>query len=380
MTPMLRRAALALLPAIAALPASPAFAQGGDQMGFTTYYFTDSGSNTVATTAFNLAKQILDATVVLIDIELDHVTVPPVTAITGATRPQRRKDETFEKNRGQIIIGAEQGLGMYAKVAGNFYSSSEVDYKSTGAIATFSQEIAGRNATLTFRGQYNADQVGELLEDGQLVEQPKKTYQALASLSQILSPTTVMDLSYDMMYQKGFLSDPYRQVRVYDGQGASTLTDEAHPDYRTRHAGTARLTQFVAPINASVIGSYRYYFDTWDVSSHTAEMKFNKYIFKNLILTLDYRYYNQTGASFYLDRYVGPEYLADAFRTSDYKLKPFSSNNVGFSLTYLLRGLRGSGNDLDFLENAGIEVMYFRYFNSLDFSADILQGTLKFSI
>jgi hypothetical protein len=380
MKPIHRITAWILLPATVACTAATVRAEGGDQMGFTTYYFTDSGSNTVATTAFNLAKQILTSTVVLIDIELDHVTVPPVTAITGATRPQRQKDETFEKNRGQLIVGVEQGLGMYTRVAGNFYSSSEVDYKSTGAIATFSQELAGRNATLTLRGQYNADQVGELLENGQLLEQPKKTYQALASLSQILSGSTVMDLSYDMMYQKGFLSDPYRQVRVYDGQGASTLTDELHPDYRTRHAGTVRLTQHIAPIRASAIGSYRFYFDTWDVSSHTAEIKFNKYVFRDLILSLDYRYYQQTAASFYLDRYVGPEYLAGGFRTSDYKLKPFSSNNVGFSLTYLLRGLRGSGNDLDFLENAGIEVMYFRYFNTLDFSADILQGTLKFSI
>lgn len=380
MKPIYSIAAWLLLPVTFVVATAPAVADEGDQMGFTTYYFTDSGSNTVATTAFNLAKKLLESTMVLIDIELDHVTVPPVTAITGATRPQRRKDETFEKNRGQIIVGVEQGLGQYARIAGNFYSSSEVDYKSTGAIATFSQELAGRNTTLTLRGQYNADRVGELLENGQLIEQPKKTSQALVSLSQILSPTTVMDVSYDMMYQKGFLSDPYRQVRVYDGQGASTLTDELHPDYRTRHAGTARLTQYIAPIGASVIGSYRYYFDTWDVSSHTGELKFNKYVFKDLILTLDYRYYNQSGASFYLDRYVGPEYLAGAFRTSDYKLKPFSSNNVGFSLTYLLRGLRGSGNDLDFLENAGIEVMYFRYFNSLDFSADIVQGTLKFSI
>ncbi len=380
MKPIHKLTACALLPVTVACSAVSAFADGGDQMGFTTYYFTDSGSNTVATTAFNLAKKLLDATVVLIDIELDHVTVPPVTAITGATRPQRRKDETFEKNRGQIIVGAEQGLGLYAKVAGNFYSSSEVDYKSTGGIATFSQELAGRNTTLTLRGQYNADRVGELLEDGSLIEQPKKTYQALASLSQILSPTTVMDVSYDMMYQKGFLSDPYRQVRVYDGQGAPTLTDELHPDYRTRHAGTVRLSQYLTPIGASVIGSYRFYFDTWDVHSHTGEIKFNKYIFKDLVLALDYRYYAQSAAWFYQDRYVGPEYIAGALRTSDYKLKPFSSNNAGFSLTYLLRGLRGSGNGLDFLENAGIEVMYFRYFNTLDFSADILQGTLRFSI
>ncbi len=349
-------------------------------MGFTTYYFSDSGDNSVVTTSFNLAKRLLQNTLLLFDIELDQVTVPPVTAVTGATRPQRRASEPFEKNRGQIILGLQQGLSANATIAVNYYRSQEVDYRSNAAVMTYSQEMNEKNTTLTLRGQYNADLVGEILQNGDFVNQRKKTYTGSLGISQILSPNTVVDIGYDFVLHKGFLSDPYRQVRLYDAVGASTLVDEQHPHTRTRHAGAVRLSQFIVPIKASLIGSYRYYFDSWKIRSHTGEVKFNKYILQDLIFGVDYRYYTQTGAYFYRDRYVGIQDLATALRTSDYKLKPFSSNNFGFTLTYLLRGVAKDDPDFEFLHGSALELMYFRYFNDLDFSANIVQVSIKFSI
>jgi hypothetical protein len=355
-------------------------AQSGDQMGFTTYYFTDSGENSVVTTSFNLAKKLLAQTVFLIDIELDNVTVPPVTAVTGATRPQRRKSEPFEKSRGQVIVGIDQGFGPTTSVAGNFYRSQEVDYTSTSAILTISQDLNARNTTLVLRGQYNNDQVGKILESGELVTQKKRVFTGAVTLTQLLSPTTVLDLSYDLMHQKGFLSDPYRQVTVYDHLGQRFTTDELHPDFRARNAVTGRLSQLFPAVKASFIGSYRYYFDSWKVKSSTMELRLNKYIIDDLIFGVDYRYYIQKQASFYQDRYVGLEYQAGAYRTADYKLRSFNSNNFGFSLTWLMKGLGKKFPNLDFLQNSSIEIMYFRYFNTLDFTADIIQAGLKFSI
>lgn len=355
-------------------------AAGEEGMGFTTYYFSDSGDNSVVTTSFNLAKKLLEKTMFLIDIELDQVTVPAVTAVTGATRPQRRKNEPFEKNRGQIILGFQQGIGTNATLAANYYRSQEVDYVSNAVVGTFSQDFNEKNTTVTLHGQYNADLVGEILESGDIVNRKKKTYNGSLNFTQILTPNTVLDLSYDLVWHKGFLSDPYRQVRVLDGTGTTVTVRELHPESRTRHAAAMRLSQFIVPIKASLIGSYRYYFDSWKVKSHTAEMKLNKYILNTLVFGIDYRYYNQGAAYFYSTRYAGPEFQNGALRTSDYKLKPFSSNNFGFTLTYLLRGLSQENADLLFLQDSAIEVQYFRYFNDLDFSANILQASIKFSI
>jgi hypothetical protein len=349
-------------------------------MGFTTYYFTDSGDNSVITTSFNLAKNLLERTMLLIDIELDNVTIPPVTAVTGATRPQRRAGEPFEKNRAQVILGVEQGLGTDVTLGANAYRSQEVDYVSNSVIGTYSQNLFDQNSTIVLRGQYNHDLVGEVLDDGSVLNKPKDQYTAVAALSQILSPNTVLDISYDHVITTGFQSDPYRQVSVRGDDGVVVKTDELHPSDRTRQAGTARISQMVPRIQASLIGSYRYYFDSWAVHSHTASFRLNKYLFRSLILGLDYRYYTQTGSYFAQDEYAGQEYLAGAYRTADYKLRPFSSNNVGFSLTYLFRGLAESSPDLGFLENSAFELIYFRYFNDQDFSADILQASLKFSL
>ena len=379
MSRLLRPVKYVLLPATLLFIVRAVFA-GGDQMGFTTYYFSDSGENTVITTSFNLAKKFLQQTAFLLDIELDQVTVPPVTAVTGATRPQRKINEPFEKNRGQVILGVEQGLGQNTTVAANVYRSQEVDYTSTSVIGTLSQEMNDKNTTWTLRGQYNADLVGKLLPDGGLVNNRKKVYTGSLNISQLLSPTTVFDLGYDIVHLRGFLSDPYRQVRVTNDQGVYVVVDELHPSSRTRQAVSGKLSQMIPEIRASLIGSYRYYFDSWKVKSHTAEVKLNKYIVNDLIFGASYRYYTQSASYFTRDAYVGDQYLSGALRTADYKLKAFGSNNVGFSLEYLLRGLGKLDPDMEFLQNSSIECMYFRYFNDLEFSANILQASLKISI
>jgi len=374
-----RRAALLLLPAALAVAVSPLFA-GEGEMGFTNYYFTDSGANKVVTTSFNLARKLLEQTTLLLDIELDHVTVPPITAVTGASRPQRDKSQPFEKSRGQVILGMEQGIGQNLTLSASFYRSQEVDYISNSAVGTISLDMFRKNTTLTLRGQYNADKVGKILESGDVFNQNKFVFTGAAYLTQVLSPTTVVDFAYDIVRLKGLLSDPYLQVGVIDDAGGTVLVDELHPDNRTRHAGTARISQFIPSIRASLIGSYRYYWDTWKVKSHTAEMKLNKYITSDLIFSVDYRYYTQTGSWFYEPEYIGTGYTTSLYRTVDYKLTPFASNNFGLSLSFMLRALGSPGSDFEFLENSSLELTYFRYFNTLDFSADIVQFAVKFSI
>ena len=376
---LFRRTAIVLLPLTALWAAVPALA-GDGEMGFTNYYFTDSGANKVITTSFNMARKLLDQTTFLIDIELDHVTVPPITATTGASRPQRDKNQPFEKSRGQVILGMEQGIGQNVTVAANFYRSQEVDYISSAAVGTISIDMFRKNTTLTLRGQYNSDKVGKILESGDVFNQNKYVFTGAVDLTQVLSPTTVLDLAYDVVYLKGLLSDPYLQVNVLNGAGGTVLVDELHPSKRTRHAGTARISQFIPSIRASLLGSYRYYGDSWSVHSSTAELKLNKYITNDLVFSIDYRYYQQTGAYFYQTRYIGDNFTTTGFRTVDYKLEPFSSNNFGLSLSFMLRAFGTPGSDLEFLENSSVELEYFRYFNSLDFSADIVQFAIKFSI
>lgn len=349
-----------------------------EKLSFTTYYFSDSGSNSVTTNALNLAKRLFSKTMFFLDLELDNVYVPPVDGASGATRPARQKNEPFEKSRGQIILGVEQGIDDVTNIAANFYHSQELDYRSNSVIGSVSREMFEKNTKLMLRGQFTQDEVGKILENGDLETFDKWTVSGKAAIGQILSPTTVLDLSYDLVIHNGYLSDPYRQVKVFDALNAFETVAESHPDTRIRHAISGKISHFLEPVSASISGNYRFYFDDWNVSSHTVETQFNKYVFEDLILRLNYRFYTQGAAEFWQERYSDAVVENGDFRTADYKLQSFNSNNFGLSLTYLLSGIAESRRDLQFLENASIEARYFRYFNTLDFSANIVQLNLNF--
>ncbi len=357
-----------------------AAAQDGEKLSYTNYYFNDSGGNSVVTNSLNFAKKIFHRTMVLLDLELDNVYVPPVDGVSGATRPSRQKHQPFEKTRAQAIVGIEQGFDRDTRLAVNLYRSQEVDYLSHSVIGTFTREMFHKNTTLVLRGQYIQDEVGKILDNGDLVNRSKWAGWIKIGLGQVLSPVATLDLSYDLLYQNGFLSDPYRQVKVFDENFVFRFTEERHPIERTRHALSASVKQYLTALQASLGGGYRFYLDDWEVRSHTLEMQFSKYVFDDLITRFNYRYYTQSGAYFSQPRYQGARYLSEALRTADYKLQPFNSNNFGLSLTYLLRGLAARRPALGFLGNSSLEVRYFRYFNTLDFSANIFQLNVNLGI
>lgn len=356
-----------------------ASAQENDQLSYTTYYFNDSNDNSVITTSFSLAKKIISGTALLLDIELDKVSLPPVDGSTGASRPSRSRNETFEKNRGQIIIGLEQSLGATTALAINAYRSQELDYISNALVVTVSKELFQRNTTISIKGQINGDQVGELTDGGEILNKEKTTVTGAFNLTQVLSKNAVLNLSYDYMKMDGFLSDPYRKVTVFNN-GRDSLYKENHPDSRLRHAITARVSQFIEPVKASVIADYRYYFDAWDVKSHTIDFRLNKYVFNDLILGFNYRYYVQSEAEFYKEKYEFINISDSDYYTADYKLQPFLSGTFGLNFKLLFRRWAKENPEWEFLEKSSFEVMYFRYANDLNFSANIVQATLNLAI
>jgi len=357
-------------PILAAFAVTVAFQNArADQLEYTAYVFSDNQENQVATTSFNLAKTLWQKTMLLLDIEMDQLTIPPLDGVTGASRPPRNSAESFKKNRGQVIVGLEQGIGDNSSLVGSYYHSREVDYLSHSVVGSIKQELFQKNLTILVRGQYTFDKVGELLSSGQVFNRTKETQQANFTITQLLSPVLVLRFGGDAMYQFGFLSDPYRKVERVAGT-TTQLLSENHPGERWRQAAWAELSRYLKTVDASVVVNYRYYWDDWGVKSHTAQIKTNKYITKNWIFSPEYRYYIQNDADF-------GGYPGDFF-TGDYKLKSFDSQNIGAGLTWYLRGVAANTPTLDFLEGASIAVLYFRYWNSLDFNANVFEGRVKF--
>jgi hypothetical protein len=355
-------------------------AAAADQIEYTAYYFGDNSDNTVATTSFSLAKTLWRRTMLLLDVELDQTTVPPLDAVTGASRPQRQSKSAFRKNRGQIIGGVEQGLGDNTKVLASYYFSQEVDYQSQSFIGGITQDFFQKNFTVSLRGQYTLDSVGEITPTGEIRNQSKETHQGSIVLTQLLSPTSILRAGVDGMRNHGYLSDPYRKIAIprADNPLLDDTIAERHPSLRFRQAVWGELSQYLTGMEGSLILNYRYYWDDWGVTSHTASLKINKYITRDWIFTPEYRYYEQSAADF------GEYALANPgeFDAADYKLSLFSSNNVGLGLTCFLRAFSRSHPTWDFLNNSSIAFMYFRYFNDTapnNFYANVLETRMKFT-
>ncbi len=353
-----------------------------DQIEYSAYHVGDNSKNTVATTSFSLAKTLWLRTTILLDVELDQTTAPPLAdGVTGASRPARHSKEEFRKNRGQIIGGVEQGIGDNTKIMGSYYFSQETDYQSQSFTGALTQSFADKNFTLTLRGQYSLDSVGEILADGSISNRFKETHQLSLIATQILSATTNIRVGADAMRNHGFLSDPYSKFPVSDPLSSGLLLDtitERHPSMRFRQAAWAEISQYLRGLDASVVFSYRYYWDDWNLTSHTGTMQINKYITPDWVFSPEYRYYTQTGADFG-DYSKGSPGSYDAV---DSKLRPFGANTVGAGVTCFLRTFSRNHPTWDFMNNSSAAITYLRYFNDVvprNFTADIWHGSLKFT-
>lgn len=378
-----KRAAAVSMAAAAAVFAVCVMALAGaaraDDIEYSLYYFRDNNKNTVATSAFSLAKTLFEKTLISLNIEMDQTTVPPLLdGVTGASRPSRQSKSAFRKNRGQIIGGLEQTLGSDTRVMGKVYFSQEVDYQSLSFIGGISHDFAQKNFIVDLRGQYIMDSVGEILADGSILNRFKETHLGTLNLTQVLSPTAFIHGCVGITRIYGFQSDPYRKVEIPSGDPeAPDTVIERHPDMRWRQVAGLGVNKYLRDIDGAFTIDYRYYWDDWGLASNTAHFQFNKYITKDWIVSPSYRYYDQAGVNY-------GEYLGGgpgAYDIEDYKLKIFGSNGAGLKVACFLRAFGRNHPAWEFLNNTAVSVEYFHYFNDMvpeNFSADLFETRLRF--
>jgi hypothetical protein len=350
-----------------------------DQIEYSAYHVGDNYDNTVATTSFSLAKTLWQRTLILLDVQLDQTTAPPLAdGVTGASRPARHSKSDYRKNRGQITGGLEQGLGDNTKIMGSYYFSQETDYRSQSFTGGITQSFADKNFTLSLRAQYSMDSVGEILKNGTIPNYFKETHQVSLIATQVLSASTSLRIGGDAMRNMGFLSDPYSKVALLlPITGLDTVT-ERHPSMRYRQAAWTELSQYLRGLDVSFIFSYRYYWDDWNLKSHTGSLQINKYITPDWVFSPEYRYYDQTAAD-YGDYALGNP---GGFDLVDTKLTAFSANTVGAGATCFLRAFSRNHPTWDFMNNSSIGITYLRYFTDSaprNYTSNIWHASLKFT-
>jgi len=150
----------------------------------------------------------------------------------------------------------------------------------------------------------------------------------------------------------GYLGRPYYHVLVEDTLRSSedpqarggTLYLESYPDTRLAHAGVIQVRQHYPSLirEGSLQLEYRRYWDTWGISSNTYSIAVFQYLHNNLYLQLGYRFYSQTLADFYRDRYSlrntnpdSPKFLS--YMTVDPRMSPFDSHLFKAKIVFMLQ-------------------------------------------
>jgi len=221
----------------------------------------------------------------------------------------------------------------------------------------YTRSLAEDNATIGASGQVTFDRFDNLQPNGDRYGRRNRTaVNGNLSFSQLLSLTTVFDANYGLTFQQGVLETTYNSVPLTGGRARGA---EHFPHSRTRQGAQFRIAQHIPDSRTTLRGAYRYYWDSFDLTAHTAELEVHQYLAPRFIARGSYRYYSQTGVSFFATAFPadGNPLLP---RTSDSDLAPFHANEFGLRLLWLAGG------------QSTLDVSYFHYARDTGLFANII--------
>lgn len=180
--------------------------------------------------------------------------------------------------------------------------------------------------------------------------------------TQSWTPDFATQLAYTAQILNGFQSNPYRSVIL--GQGLKA--QEHHPENRIRQALALKMNFYVRPIKLAIRATGRIYHDTWDITSGTAELEAERYLFEGFRVALRGRFYRQSGAVFWSDDYTGgepPLGPKGQYFTGDRELSPFTSFILGARFAYNVHPKEGRllGLMTGFKIGLAFDMMQFDY-------------------
>jgi len=202
-----------------------------------------------------------------------------------------------------------------------FGQSDENDYAATYYGAGWEWEFNQKNSAIQLAVSRSDDEITptDAILFGRIQSASKNTTGVSLGFSQILSKTNLIQFGLELSQDKGYLSDPYK-------------TADVRPDSRTRAAAVVRYRSFYPKSHGAIHLDYRYYWDDWDVTSHTISLAWYKNVTSRFQLIPSIRYYSQTEASFYEPYKVVAN--TNPYYSSDYRLSPYGAIAVGLQLVH----------------------------------------------
>ncbi|HEX5398441.1 MAG TPA: DUF3570 domain-containing protein [Verrucomicrobiae bacterium] len=313
-------------------------AHGEDQVAYGyESYIEDNNRMTVDTQSAYFEQKLINSVTVKGELTYDSISGSTPTG-TYRISPTSGLIRTTTVNdiRRAMNVALDCQAGAQTLTPGFAYSD-ESDYRSYGISLNDAIAFNKKNTILQLGASHNFDSVlNDVIGAPTRVWQQKQSMEGLVGITQLLSPKTILSADLTLGYESGFLNDPYRLTEfVYPGHQLGVVRNERRPSYLFKQTLLASITQHVDPLNASLVASYRFYHDSYDIYANTVSLTWNQWVGKHLIVAPAFRFYEQSSASFYEPLfYQNPANVSQY--SSDYRLSEFYSFDAGVQITVIV--------------------------------------------
>ena len=293
--------------------------------------------------------------------------VDVVTSASGNTSTSGGKmsDRRLAATTG---AGWNDGAGHTLNLSASF--ANERDYDSVSGGLNGSIDLFERVTTLLYGLTFTQNWIGSVLDSS--FARRMYAFGWTVGAAQVLTPNDALRLRYDGIAAQGYQASPYRTVRFGDWTTsvganqkilfANTLgsTDglaETVPDLRVRHALSLEWLHSFAE-GLALHSEARLGTDSWGVQSIMAGAELRAAT-HNWRFRLGYRFYAQSGASFY-----EPKYLQDPtsyrYYTSDKELSRELGHIASLGIARVLRHPHRAGA-VPLLLDLSVNVLHYDY-------------------
>ena len=273
------------------------------------------------------------------------VTIPGTGTVVSQYSANPHKlpmDAGFRDKRYAFSTGYAAAWHSGTTTSIGFDFSSELDYSSYSANAAISQAFNDKNTTLSLGANFEYDESNPkfgiptpMTEMNGLQKGPSdtKTVTSInAGITQVMNRYWLMELNYDIGWNKGYQNDPYKVVSMVDATTGMPLRYlyESRPNNRTRQS--VYLANKIAIWSTVTDLAFRYYHDSWGINSITGELSINIPITKHLYVEPETHYYKQSAANFF--NYYLLDGATPQYASADGRLAKFNAVTLGLKVGY----------------------------------------------
>ena len=301
-----------------------------DSMSFGVNTYNDNADVQVYSPTFSLFKKVSHKWMLGFKMRIDTISAASIKNgangghVDTVTAASSAEEALYDDIRYAPTLMATYDDGENLLSFGAYYST-EIDYTGTSVFMNYVRQLNEQNTAIGIGFSQSFDKWHPVY-DRALPKDNRNERKIDVSINQLITPEFSMQAVYSYMYSEGFLSSPYHYV-LQD----NLAKFENYPDTRVGHAFALKGVYLLNPQNAMNF-SYRYYFDDWDISSHTANIEELHDFSSKFTSGLRLRYYTQTKSNFVQD--IGTYQVNDSYFATDYRMSAFDSYTIGVPFIY----------------------------------------------